>query len=77
MAPGTTSHRPDYAVKKAFKEQWPLLPELDEEMESKREALEQMRLRDEELGSRLKGDILRPRAVYTCRLRDRGDLPGQ
>ena len=41
------------AVKKAFKERWPLLPELDEDMELKREELEQMRLRDEELGSKV------------------------
>src|SRR6266481_5079913 len=37
-------------VRKTFKERWPPLPEPEEDTESKQEELEQMRLREEELG---------------------------
>ncbi len=49
-----TMDRKDWAaVRKEFKKQWPPLPEPEEDTESKREELEQMRLRDDELSTKV------------------------
>ena len=46
--------RTDWAtVQKEFKKRWPPLPEPEEDPEAKREELEQMRLRDEDIGAKV------------------------
>ena len=46
--------RTDWAtVRKEFKKRWPPLPEPEEDPEAKREELEQMRLRDEDIGAKV------------------------
>src|SRR6266481_2709680 len=49
-----TMDRTDWAaVRKEFKRRWPPLPEPEEDLEAKREELEQMRLTDNDLGTRV------------------------
>ena len=49
-----TMDRTDWgAVRKEFKKKWPPLPEPEEDLESKREELEQMRLADRDLGMKV------------------------
>jgi len=49
-----TMDRTDWTtVRKEFKKRWPLLPEPEEDLESKREELEQMRLGDRDLGTKV------------------------
>ena len=49
-----TMDRKDWAaVRRAFKERWLPLPEPEEDLESKREELEQMRLTDRDLGTKV------------------------
>ena len=58
-----TLNKSDWAaVRKAFKERWPPLPEPEEDIESKREELEQMRLKEEDLGMKV---TYRGQELYT------------
>src|SRR6266481_8611057 len=69
-------------VRKAFKERWPPLPEPEDDTESKREELEQMRLREEELGIKVayRGQELYSHVAFAneaaCLANEIGDING-
>src|SRR6266481_3413565 len=75
--------RADWAtVRNKFKKRWPPLPEPEEDMESKQEALEQMRLRDDDLGTKVtyQGQELYTHVAFTneaaCMANEIGDTNG-
>jgi len=76
-----TMDRTDWTtVWKEFKKRWPPLPEPEEDLESKREELEQMRLQDGDLGTKVtyQGQELYSHVAFenqaTCLANEIGDI---